>query len=190
MTTVTGKTLLEEILNGEHVSQELVLENQDCPGYVIDTTPDLQVAEIIPLSLYLGSQDVTQDVDILRMLGITHILSIGVPAQALSQLPEMSYCFLPALDLPDEDIDPLLQRALPVIDEAISRGGCIFVHCNAGISRAPTVVVAFLMAFKGFSFCDAMSLVNQKRPSSRPNPGFVKQLIALESKITRDKMSE
>lgn len=46
-------------------------------GYVVDLKPDLQVASVIP-GLYMGSQDVAQDKDLLRKHKITHIISVGV----------------------------------------------------------------------------------------------------------------
>ena len=36
-----------------------------CPGFVVDSKPDLTVSQILPW-LYLGSQDVARDWDILR----------------------------------------------------------------------------------------------------------------------------
>ena len=46
------------------------------PGYVVDLQPDLAVAELLPW-LYLGSQDVAGDEELLRRHQITHILNVG-----------------------------------------------------------------------------------------------------------------
>lgn len=187
VTTVEGRTLIEEVVNGENVIKECEERNTFCHGFVVDPTPDLQVAEIITSSLYLGSQDVTQDQNLLREYCITHIISLGVPVPLPSQLPNLEYSFLPVLDLPDENLESLLHRALPLIDKIVCRGGCVYVHCNAGVSRAPTVIIAYLMAHRGLTFTEASSLVKEKRPASQPNAGFELQLLEFEAKLNADK---
>jgi hypothetical protein len=56
-----------------------------------------------------------------------------------------------------------------------------YVHCSAGVSRSPTVVIAFLIARRGQSVGDALDLLG---PSCRPNPNFMEQLMALEEQCT------
>lgn len=45
--------------------------------------------------------------------------------------------------------------------------GRILVHCNKGVSRSPSVVVAYLMKTKELSFPDALQFVQEKRPIVR-----------------------
>ena len=184
LTTIEGKTVIEETVQGIFTSKKISGENLSCPGFVVDSKPDLQVAEIIPSSLYLGSQDVVHDIDLIKLYKITNILSIGVYVPKLSQLPHITYIFVPALDLPDEKIEAMLNSALPIMEAVICGGGCLYVHCNAGVSRAPTVVMAFLIVHKGYSFNDALAWVKHQRPSANPNPGFIRQLLDLERKKT------
>ncbi len=54
--------------------------------------------------------------------------------------------------------------------------GVVLVHCNAGVSRAPAVVIGYLMSCDGQSFDASLSLVKSARPASSPNPGFLEQL--------------
>lgn len=183
VTTIQGKTIVEEIVQGEQTAHETPETNPKCPGFVVDTKPDLQVAEILPSMLYLGSQDITQDIELLKKFKITHIISIGVSVVPPPELAELSCAFIPALDLPEEKIDALLQTALPLINKIIGEGGCVFVHCNAGVSRSPTVVIAFLMVHRGLSYWKANALVKEKRPAAKPNAGFVKQLQDLECRL-------
>lgn len=183
LTTTEGKTLLEESVQGVFTSRQIQDGSPSCPGFVVDYKPDLQVAEIIPSSLYLGSQDVTQDVDLIKLHGITDILSIGVSVPHLNQLPNLTYTHIPAFDLPDENIEVVLDKALPIIEGITNKEGCLYIHCNAGVSRAPTVVIAFLIAHRGYTFNEAFSWVKHQRPSTNPNPGFVHQLLGFERKI-------
>ncbi len=54
--------------------------------------------------------------------------------------------------------------------------GAVFVHCNAGVSRAATVVIAYYMRTQGAPLRDAWEHVKSVRPCIRPNDGFRKQL--------------
>jgi hypothetical protein len=58
---------------------------------------------------------------------------------------------------------------------------CVLVHCQAGVSRSVTVVVAYLMrdqARKGVlpSLETCLAHVSRVRPSAKPNAGFLDRL--------------
>ena len=52
------------------------------------------------------------------------------------------------------------------------RAGGVLVHCQRGISRSSTAVIAYLMERQGYSFYDAADLVCEKRPQVCPNLGM------------------
>ncbi len=54
--------------------------------------------------------------------------------------------------------------------------GAVFVHCNAGVSRAATVVIAYHMKTQDVDFHTAYQHVKGVRPCIRPNDGFMRQL--------------
>jgi hypothetical protein len=54
----------------------------------------------------------------------------------------------------------------------------ILIHCASGISRSPTVVIAFLMRRFGMPLMEAYEAVFQARPCINPNDGFVKALYS------------
>lgn len=56
-----------------------------------------------------------------------------------------------------------LPAVLAVIDAALAAGGRVYVHCNAGFNRAPTVAIAFLRAHRGLSDDEAWAHVKQRR---------------------------
>uniref|UniRef100_A0A673U0A4 Dual specificity phosphatase 19 n=1 Tax=Suricata suricatta TaxID=37032 RepID=A0A673U0A4_SURSU len=56
------------------------------------------------------------------------------------------------------------------------KDGVVFVHCNAGVSRAAAIVIGFLMNSEEISFTSAFTLVKNARPSICPNTGFMQQL--------------
>ena len=75
---------------------------------------------------------------------------------------------------------PALELCLNYLRSCLTKEEHVLVHCNAGVSRSATVVIAFLMKEKNFSFQEAFHHVKKRRPCIRPNEGFVKQLQLLE----------
>jgi predicted protein tyrosine phosphatase len=71
--------------------------------------------------------------------------------------------------------------------ERVSEGereNVVFVHCNQGVSRAPTFVTAYLMRAHGVAGVDALDRLRRVRPIVRPNSGFLAQLRDLEVHLT------
>ena len=53
--------------------------------------------------------------------------------------------------------------------------GAVLVHCEYGVSRSPTIVIAYLMWKRGLKFEDALAMVKEKR-KIKPSANFTKQL--------------
>ncbi|KAK3828510.1 MAG: protein-tyrosine phosphatase-like protein [Benniella sp.] len=84
------------------------------------------------------------------------------------------------IQVPDLDYINLIQHfpdTFKFIDDAISNGGKVLVHCMAGVSRSATIVTAYMMKHKKMSASDALVAVQSIRPIVDPNDGFVRQLI-------------
>lgn len=62
-------------------------------------------------------------------------------------------------------------------------GGKILVHCEAGISRSPTICMAYLMKMRKFRLEEAFDYIKQRRSLISPNFGFMGQLLQYESEI-------
>ena len=56
------------------------------------------------------------------------------------------------------------------------------MHCQMGVSRSATVVLAYLMLHRDMSLMSAARAVRAKREIF-PNEGFLKQLCMLEKEI-------
>ncbi|XP_018021060.1 uncharacterized protein LOC108677353 [Hyalella azteca] len=84
------------------------------------------------------------------------------------------------LDTPESRIHACLLKCIAFIDQVKRRNGVVLVHCNAGVSRAPTVVIAYCMKFLRISYSEALKFVKEKRPYIKPNEGFVEQLKEFE----------
>ena len=141
-------------------------------GFVVDLKPDLQIGRVLD-RLYISSQDVAADHNLLKQYGIVHILNVaGLPTP---RYPGITYCQVPILDLPEEPLVNYLPECFLFINQAIENGS-VLVHCNAGVSRSVSVVVAYLMSHHSMTYEAALNAVRQVRPAAKPNDGFVKQL--------------
>ncbi|XP_066931093.1 dual specificity protein phosphatase 18-like [Clytia hemisphaerica] len=67
--------------------------------------------------------------------------------------------------------------------ETTEKNGKVYIHCIGGISRAPSLTLAYLMKHEKMTLVDAHELVKSKRTFVRPNLGFWKQLIDYELKL-------
>ncbi|CAO2165012.1 unnamed protein product, partial [Urochloa humidicola] len=136
----------------------------------------------IEQGLYLGSVGAALNKDALKSLNITHILIV---ARSLSPAfpAEFNYKKIEVLDSPDTDLLKHFDECFSFIDEAISSGGNVLVHCFVGRSRSVTIVVAYLMKKHQMSLESALSLVRSKRPQVAPNEGFISQLENFEKSL-------
>lgn len=69
------------------------------------------------------------------------------------------------------------------LDNIKDKGGRVFVHCHAGISRSATVCIAYVMLTRGLSAHEAYQFVKSKRPIISPNLSFMGQLIQFEQEL-------
>ena len=70
-----------------------------------------------------------------------------------------------------------------IISKALAANKNVFVHCAAGMSRSPSLVIAYLMIENRWTYEEAINYVQRKRGIVQPNIGFVKQLKALEYRL-------
>ena len=135
----------------------------------------------------LGSQDVAAHLSILERYNVTHILNLASCVENF--YPEQfQYKYIKIEDYPEAQILPHFETAFEFINEGMN-SGCVLVHCNAGVSRSVTVVVAYLMKTKNMSLKQALDLVKTKRPTMCPNEGFQTQLQTYED-ILRPKKTK
>ena len=61
--------------------------------------------------------------------------------------------------------------------------GSVLVHCVQGVSRSVSMVIAYLMKHKKWSYDQALAFVRSKRPQAKPNPAFAAQLQQYERRL-------
>ena len=73
-----------------------------------------------------------------------------------------NYCHLPTVD--DAAIAPEhFDKGADFIRDQVAQGGKVYIHCKAGVGRAPTMAAAYFIA-EGMTTDEAIALIKQTRP--------------------------
>lgn len=76
-----------------------------------------------------------------------------------------------------------LKGLLEKMHLALTTGKRILVHCAAGISRSPAIVIAYLLATAEESSVDtALERIRVARPCAEPNSRFLEDLATMDFK--------
>jgi protein-tyrosine phosphatase len=140
--------------------------------------------EIIP-GLFLSGQDVTNNRALLIDANkITHILNLASNVENSFE-KEIIYKVFRIEDSLRQDLLECIYESILFIDAALeNKENRVLVHCNAGVSRSASIVIAFLMFKRIYNNYEAAyKHVAALRSVVYPNPNFVKQLIEFESML-------
>jgi dual specificity phosphatase 12 len=131
--------------------------------------------------VYLGSRQANTPM-MRRALGFTHVVQVSAsrrPESCDAEFAEGTHLYLQLDDDEEADALPSIARFLAFATGlAATRGDRLLVHCDAGVSRSATLVIALLMSTEQprLSFAEALTFVVQRRPVVEPNDGFKAQL--------------
>ncbi|KAG7489409.1 dual specificity protein phosphatase 26-like [Solea senegalensis] len=136
--------------------------------------------------LYIGDQHSAENKADLCSHRITHVLN-AAHSQRRGQAHVydnmmITYMGIEAHDSCNFDMSVNFQAAADFIHSALSRGGCVLVHCHVGVSRSATLVLAYLMLKQNLSLVEAICAVKENR-GVIPNRGFLRQLIRLHVQL-------
>jgi protein-tyrosine phosphatase len=70
----------------------------------------------------------------------------------------------PAKDFDPHSLRKTIPSAVQVIHETLASNGRVYVHCTAGLGRAPAVCIAFLYWFRSMGLDDAYQHLTSLRP--------------------------
>lgn len=157
-----------------HCPCEVANERSPLEKHVRDSFP----SEIVPY-LFVGSQQHAQSRPILEQLKITHILNITATCPNWFA-GSIEYKNIPIKDTWNQNITSYFEDAFQFIDAARNSGGRVLVHCVAGISRSPTITIAYLMRTLNISLQGALSHVKAARNIVSPNLDFLVELEQYE----------
>lgn len=135
-----------------------------------------EVSEILP-NLFVGEYPSVEDVPWLRQtFGISAVLSLqdaedltlkGLDIAALHTAYRTNYITFfrtPAADYDCDSLAEALPQALELLQTNLQGGNRVFLHCNAGCNRAPTVAIAYLHIYHAMSLEEARDFFKARRP--------------------------
>jgi protein-tyrosine phosphatase len=124
--------------------------------------------------LTLGASPLKHQVETLKEQGHTAVLSMiesfetephlfGIPAKPADwRAAGVHFLNLPNPDLTpvrDEDVD----KGVEYLNQQISQGRKVYVHCQAGVGRSATIVICYLIKYQRMSLQEAVAFVSSKR---------------------------
>lgn len=165
--------IISRVLSLLGLDFDLSLDGLDEPFHAITPT------------LTLGARPRPEQVEALKAHGVTHVVSClpeGKRAAVAFLEEHFETLFLPLRDGVNED----LGAALPGFFDFVSRlgdGERALVHCEVGVSRSASLVIAHVMKTERLRFFEAHRRVRSRRPQVLPNIGFASQLQQLEDAL-------
>lgn len=137
--------------------------------------------------VYLGTRFGAAARELLEGLGIGAVINVTAGAARVPNYFEGSGMQYLHIELMDELVsDPLdaARQACEAITWWGHEGTNVLVHCQAGLSRSTTVVIAWLLKEKNLSLAEAAALISERR-GRRPkvNPSFWCFLAGLEREL-------
>jgi len=154
-------------------------EPKSCDVAIQSSYADNQCSKVTEF-LFVGSENVARQKDLLLQHGISHIVNCSGATSPNFFEDTFNYKTLKLNDSPKEDVLQLFREVVGYITEAVDKGGRVFIHCQRGVSRGPTIALSYLMWQRGLSYEEAYPLMKSARSVCCPNPGFVFQLLEWE----------
>ncbi|MBN3296685.1 dual specificity protein phosphatase 14 [Amia ocellicauda] len=139
----------------------------------------MSASQITP-SLFLSGADAALNQALVSSKGITLIINATL-AHTCPAYRGVECLRVPVSDMPHARLGDHFERVALRIHN--NRAGSTLVHCAAGMSRSPALVMAYLMRYKGVTLREAHEWVRGSRPYIRPNAGFWRQLLDYEKKL-------
>lgn len=150
----------------------------------ITGVPLLRYSRVTP-QIYVGPQFNKLGKRALERAGITADVNLRVEFDdAAHGLALEHYCHLPTVD----DAAPAvahLQEGVDFIDAIVRQGGKVYIHCKAGVGRAPTMAAAYFLS-QGMALDEAIALIKQARPFITITPPQMAGLRAYELQARKD----
>ncbi|CAG9331328.1 unnamed protein product [Blepharisma stoltei] len=134
--------------------------------------------------LYLGDYNAATNLVLLQHHKITHILTVG-DGMTPCNPEQFQWKSINIADLSSCDISQHFDECNDFIDKANREKGRVLVHCSNGVSRAPTITIAYLMYKKPCGFTQAFEFVKAKHPDTAPNSGFSAQLRQYQTSMNK-----
>jgi dual specificity MAP kinase phosphatase len=151
-----------------------------CGHRLLETTEKLPPSsalptEILPGFLYQGSYDHASRSELLKTVGITHILNTVPKCQVLYK---NSFKYHTTQESP-----PPFEECFAFLESVRQEGARVLVHCMSGASRSPSVVIGYLMRLRSWRLTESYKWVKDRRPGIKLAEDEVVRLEELERSL-------
>ena len=141
---------------------------------IVTGAPIQSVSQITP-QLHVGGQYRRRGWSRLAARGITAVVNLRIEFDnAAADIAPPRYLYLPTIDDEPPTLEQL-REGCTFIAKEIAQGGGVYIHCGAGIGRAPTTAAAYLVS-TGLTPEQAWARIRAVRPFIRPKPVQVTQI--------------
>ncbi len=132
-------------------------------------------------AIFIGSAPQSPlDVSRLAQMKITAVLSLQSDAdfkshkinwgelQGAYQASNIEVERFPIIDFDEVDLSEKLPAPVAALHRLLAVQHRVYVHCNAGICRAPATVLTYLCHHRGMSVDDGLTYLRKERPQVHP----------------------
>lgn len=146
--------------------------------------------EVFP-NCFLGPKESvgSKSLDGLKAKGVRCVINC-TPDEASYHETELCYARVAVHDEDSADITEYFEAATFLMHQYLTRGDAVVVHCQRGVSRSATIVLAYLIKYKKLTRNQAYINVKSLRPQADPNPGFWRQLLQWEKQCLEEKKTD
>jgi atypical dual specificity phosphatase len=144
----------------------------------------------IEANIFIGSAPQSHvDVARLKQMKITVVLSLQSDAdfkyhridwkklQSVYQANEITVQRFGIVDFDEVDLANKLTEPVKALNALLAVGHRVYVHCNAGICRAPATVLTYLCHYRGMSIDEGLEYLRRHRPQVHPYISAVEKAL-------------
>ena len=126
--------------------------------------------------LYFGGHPSPNDLKTLKKANIAVVVNLAsgkLPNSSDGQFQFLNYTIEDAYD---ENFDAKMRSIIRDIHTHIQTGKGVYVHCRKGISRAPCMVMAYLIVYENHTYQQSMKIIQTLKPNVDLNIWFIQAL--------------
>eukprot|EP00667_Euglena_gracilis_P011240 EG_transcript_11473 len=142
--------------------------------------------EILPF-LFVGSECAAEDPAMLVSHHVSYVLTVSdrLPAAASRYPPHFAVYHVPLSDFGETPLEHVTDNCFAFINAAREADARVLVHCQVGVNRSPSIVIAYLMTHLSCDLLRGCREVKERRPIIYPVEGYLRQLLELELRLFR-----
>ncbi|CAF1086513.1 unnamed protein product [Didymodactylos carnosus] len=142
---------------------------------------------VIDNFLFHGDLGHASNLQLLKQLDIRHIINICDFPLDKKIMSAFNVLHINLDDSMEVDIKQHFDKTNQFLKTCKEKNEKVLVHCQMGISRSSTIVLAYLMKYHHDTLFKAYDFLLDKRRQASPNHGFLLQLIRYEQELRATK---